>query len=108
MGLIPIQVYLDQPWLPYGNLMKNLSYSVTVEKLPELVLELSKISDSQISKIEHKIEKLRNDYFSFEGAIKQIGKFMFGVDEMDSGELVCQALPDNSGSGHTSIDSCSS
>jgi hypothetical protein len=107
MGLIPIQVYLDQPWLPYGNLLKNLSYSVTVEELPELVLELSKMSDSQISKMEQEIEKLRNDYFSFEGAMKQIGKFMLSVDEMDSGELVCQALPDNSGSGDTRIKSCS-
>eukprot|EP00536_Pseudo-nitzschia_multiseries_P018149 jgi/Psemu1/227951/e_gw1.2200.1.1 len=90
MGLIPIQVYLDQPWLPYENLMKNISYTVTNDQLPDLLLQLSKIPDSEIAEMEDRIENLRKDYFSFEGAMKQIGKFM--LDPKNS-ELVCQALP---------------
>jgi len=90
MGLIPIQVYLDQPWLPYGNLMKDVSFTVTNEELPDLLLQLSEIPDSEIAEMEDRIEKFRKDYFSFEGAIKEIGKFM--LDPKDS-ELICQALP---------------
>mmetsp|Transcript_26953 Transcript_26953/g.59228 ORF Transcript_26953/g.59228 Transcript_26953/m.59228 type:complete len:410 (+) Transcript_26953:149-1378(+) len=90
MGLIPIQVYLDQPWLPYANLMKNVSYTVTNDELPDLFLHLSKMPDSEVEELEARIGKLREDYFSFEGTMKQIGRFM--LDPTNS-ELVCQALP---------------
>ena len=110
MGRIPIQIYQsgDRPWLPYENLMKNISYSVTVEELPELLSStLRKLSDSEIMAMEDQIEKLRDDYFSLEGAMKQIGKFMLygssssksSSDDADASELICQALPFDSGSG---------
>jgi hypothetical protein len=104
MGLIPIHVYQDQPWLPYGNLMKNISYSVTIEELPDLISELSKMPDSEIAIMEDKIEKLRDDYFSFEGVLKQISRFMLNSI---SSELVCQELPSDSGSGKKETKACS-
>ena len=110
MGRIPIQIYQsgDRPWLPYENLMKNISYSVSVEELPELISStLWKLSDSEIMAMEDQIEKLRDDYFSLEGVMKQIEKFMLhgnsnkissSSDDDDASELICQALPFDSGS----------
>ena len=103
MGLIPIQVYQDEPWLPYENLMKNISYTVNSENLPDLITQLSKMPDSEIAKIEKRIETLRNDYFSFEGALMQISKFMLNPK---SSELVCQAMPLDSGSKNKKPKSC--
>jgi len=105
MGLIPIQVYQDQSWLPYGNLMKNISYSVTLENLPDLISQLSNMPDSEIVAMEDQIVKLREDYFSFQGALKQIAKFMLNPR---SSQLECQALPSDSGTGQkNNIRACS-
>ena len=102
MGLIPIQVYLgeDRPWLPYGNLMKNISYAVAIEQLPNLIDELSNLNNSEITSMEFNIGKLRKEYFSFEGVIKQIPKFMLNPTTSD---LVCQALAPDSGSAKPKI-----
>ncbi len=105
MGLIPIHVYIqgDKPWLPYENIMKNISYSVTNEQLPELVTLLTNMPDSEIANIEETIGKLRQDYFTFEGVLKQISKFM--LDPMGS-DLICQAIPSDSGSKNKKTKSC--
>ena len=91
MGLIPIQVYLeeDQPWLPYGEIMQNISYAVTNNELPDLIRQLAKLPNSTIARMEETIETMREDYFSFQGALQQIGKFMLNPT---SSALVCQAI----------------
>ena len=94
MGLIPIHVYIDEPWLPYGNLLNNISYSITMEELPGLIQKLEKMTDSEIASMEKRIMELREDYFTFDAAIKHIGEFM--LRPMGS-MLKCQALPSNSG-----------
>lgn len=68
MGLIPIQVYEDEdePWLPHGDLMNNVSFAVTVSELPTLVEKLSIMSDSEVTAMEANIDDLRNVYFSFD------------------------------------------
>ena len=104
MGLIPIQVYQDQPWLPYGDIMQNISYSVTNEDLPGLIEQLSKMPDSEIAEIEDRIENMREDYFSFEGTLKQISNFMLNPVES---QLVCQKLPSDSGTAKKELKSCS-
>ena len=95
MGLIPIHVYHkgDRPWLPYGDLMKNISYTVTNENLPDLITELSNMPDSEIERMEEKIKTVRH-YFTYEGVLEQISRFMLNPR---SSELVCQALPSDSG-----------
>ena len=91
MGLIPIHIYIDQPWLPYAkNIIKSVSFAVTVDELPDLVANLSKMPDAEIESMEQRIEGLRDEYFTYEGAMKQISKFM--LNEADN-ELVCQKLP---------------
>jgi len=111
MGLIPIQVYLehDQPWLPYATIMNNISYAVTVEELPNLVdTVLSKLSNVEISHMEQQIEQWRDKYFSVEGALHHIGTFMLQHGEGGKrSDLLCQALPENAGSGNTKMKACS-
>lgn len=115
MGLIPIQVYLDQPWLPYGTLMHNISYAVTVEDLPHLVeTVLSQLSEAEISYMEYQIATWRDEYFSVAGTLHHIGTFLLQHDGAEEGgggnrrsDLLCQALPETAGSGHPKMKACS-
>ena len=49
---VPIHVYKDQPWLPFANLIRNMSYSATFEILPDLISQLSKMPNPEIAKME--------------------------------------------------------
>ena len=89
MGLIPIHVYLDQPWIPYGDFLGNITYSVQLDQLPGLIAKLEKLTNSEIASMEQRIMELREDYFTFEGVMKQIGKFMMNPE---GSELQCQPI----------------
>lgn len=104
MGLIPIQVYLEQPWLSYWNLTKNVSHSVAIENLPDLMDQLATIPDTEIVDMEDRIEKLRENYFFLGCTKEQIAKFM--LNPMSS-QLKCQALPSNSVSRMNYTKTCS-
>ena len=98
MGLIPIHVYIqeDIPWLPYANsVLKNISFTTTVEELPHLIQELDQMPNSRIEQMEQKIEGLIEEYFTFEGVMKQIEQFMINPT---SSVLECQPLPKHPGS----------
>ena len=98
MGLIPIHVYNieDIPWLPYANsVLKNVSFTTTVENLPALIQELDQLPDTRIDQMEQEVEGLIEEYFTFEGVMKQIEHFM--VDP-ESSALECQPLPKHPGS----------
>ena len=97
MGLIPIHVYMkeDIPWLPYANsILKNISFSITIEDLPALIQELEQMPHSTIEQMEQEIEGLIEEYFTFEAVMRQIELFM--IDHTSSA-LECQPLPENPG-----------
>eukprot|EP00415_Alexandrium_ostenfeldii_P003921 UN3921 len=48
LGLIPIFVYTDQPWVPYPELFKTFGYSTTVSGLPRLLENLTAMNDSEM------------------------------------------------------------
>jgi len=97
MGLIPIQVYIDQSWIPYEHILQNVTFAVTISELPGLILELSRKSDAQIERIEAQIERLE-EFFTFEGVLNEIQQFM--TDPLVSA-LRCDTLPPTSRSGWT-------
>jgi hypothetical protein len=100
MGLIPIQVYVkgDISWMPYPTLLlDNLAFTTTVQELPALLERLSSLSDAQIEAMETEIERLIPDYFTYEGVLQQIQRF-----------LVSSSSKSSSSSDGTGIDSSSS
>jgi len=93
MGLIPIQVYLDQPWIPYEHVLQNVTFAVTMSELPGLIRELSRKSDAQIEEMEDQIERLGERLFTFEGALNEIQMFM---TDPSLSALRCGKLPTTS------------
>jgi hypothetical protein len=98
MGLIPIQVYLDNdiPWIPYPTLLKNLTFTTPLRDLPMLLETLEQMPESTIEAMEEEIAALRPYYFTYEGVLNQIQFFMVGTD--GSAALQCQPLPKHAGS----------
>jgi len=99
MGLIPIHVYSDGdiPWLPYSDtILLDLSFSTDLENLPKLIKELEDMPDSQIEQMEQRIEKLIPEYFTFEGVMLQIEKFLL-PNSQEQSALTCRPLPEHPG-----------
>ena len=91
LGLIPVHVYWDIPWLPYPDLYKNIGFSTDLEGLPEL---LKKISDMDLQELEHMEKRIRSfkaTHFTYEGVLNQISLFM----KNGGSDLRCQKLPDH-------------
>ncbi|KAG7351575.1 hypothetical protein IV203_010935 [Nitzschia inconspicua] len=117
MGLIPIQVYIDDdiPWMPYSStILSNISFTTSLSNLPILIQQLKNMSDSEIDAIEHDIRRFIPDYFTYDGVWKQILLFMirhnddnndhnndddhnFNHYNYDNTALQCQPLPKHPG-----------
>ena len=76
MGLVPIYVYDDTPWVPYADLFPRLGYITTVRALPQLLANISSQGNADISARESRIAEVRNSHFMPEGIIRQISLFM--------------------------------
>jgi hypothetical protein len=106
MGLIPIQVYLDNdiPWIPYPTLLENLTFTTPLKDLPLLLERLEQIPESTIETMEREIAIMRPDYFTYAGVLNQIQLFM--VDRDGSAALQCQQLPKHAGSNRRQYFPC--
>eukprot|EP00930_Biecheleria_cincta_P083806 TRINITY_DN73316_c0_g1_i1.p1 TRINITY_DN73316_c0_g1~~TRINITY_DN73316_c0_g1_i1.p1 ORF type:complete len:1494 (-),score=273.54 TRINITY_DN73316_c0_g1_i1:60-4541(-) len=91
LGLIPIHVFLDIPWLPYRDLFPSLGFSTDVKGLPALMAQLQGMEASQLELMEEKIKSLRESHFTDAGVLQQISLFMLG----GHGDLRCQARPES-------------
>ena len=85
MGLVPIHVYLDVPWVPYADtVFKELGYAVDLKVLESLLVRLAGQSGSlteaeAVAELEAKeaaAERYRLSHFTYEGAMAQIGRFL--------------------------------
>ena len=93
MGLIPIQVYVDIPWIPYRDLFPKLGYHVKIglPEMEQLVKDLLAMPDSEIQKREDLIRHYRKSHFEVPGIMDQIQNFMlYGEAKSD---LRCEPLP---------------
>lgn len=89
MGLIPIHVYLDVPWVPYLKLFETLGFIATVEELPALVQMLNyTMQADDFRDRERRIVSCRDSHFSVPGIMTQIKLFLKGT-----GDLECAPLP---------------
>lgn len=94
MGLVPIHVYTDIPWVPYADLWKQDIGRVTnIAGLRPLLQTLKDMSPDEVNRMEKRVRELRDSHFMPSGAMLQIFKFMTGSD--GSGDLRCEKLPHN-------------
>lgn len=90
MGLIPIHVYSDVPWVPYADLFDKLGFVAHYKQLESLVDDkLLKLSNEEVKRREELIVSLRDSHFSFEGILRQMEKFLLN----EPNDLRCMALP---------------
>jgi hypothetical protein len=97
MGLVPVVVYSDVPWIPYLDfLVKNQSslvYMVQYQNLSHFVqhdlLQHTMMTNDEIAKKEVQIRSLRDSHFSYEGVLQQIQAFLWGKPN----DLQCTQLP---------------
>jgi len=96
MGLIPIHVYSDIPWLPYMRLWnatssEKVGFMTTLDGLKPLLESLRGMSDEEVEAMEQRILSKRETHFTREATWRQISSFMTGGE--GGGDLVCQKLP---------------
>lgn len=90
MGLVPIYVYSDTPWVPYLDLFAELGFVTTLEGIDQLVIgKLQNMTADEIRERERRIVALRTSHFSVEGTLAQIRSFLKG----GASDLQCQGLP---------------
>ncbi len=91
MGLVPVHVYSDVPWVPYADLFKKIGFisNATVVGLDNLISELKSLSVQQLEEKERHIESLLGSHFSTSGVLQQIELYLKG----GATDLRCQALP---------------
>jgi hypothetical protein len=89
MGLIPIHVYIDVPWVPYLKLFRTLGFITTVGELPQLLQTINgTMTPDDFRARELRIVGHRDSHFSVSGILDQIGLFLKG-----RGDLECVPLP---------------
>ena len=90
LGLIPIHVYNDLPWLPYPDLYQKIGFSTDLEGLPNLLKKINDMDLQELERMEERIRSLKATHFTYEGVLNQISLFM-----KDGGsDLRCQKLPE--------------
>lgn len=87
MGLVPVHIYSDVPWVPYADL--NVVMVSSTNQIDALVDELRGMAVEQIEERENRIISLRESHFSPIGIMQQIEMFMNGKGN----DLRCQTLP---------------
>lgn len=92
MGLVPVHVYLDIPWVPYADLWTEIAFDSSIADIETLLQQLQNVTLADIRARERRIVALRNSHFTMAGALSQIGHFMTNAKRSD---LRCQALPES-------------
>uniref|UniRef100_A0A7S1RN74 Exostosin GT47 domain-containing protein n=1 Tax=Alexandrium catenella TaxID=2925 RepID=A0A7S1RN74_ALECA len=90
-GLIPVYIYLDQPWLPYPHLYETFGYSTGISDLPRLLKKLNAMTDDEITAGESAVAAFARSHFTDEAVIEQMKAFLLGGPT----DLVCQKLPES-------------
>mmetsp|Transcript_34777 Transcript_34777/g.63301 ORF Transcript_34777/g.63301 Transcript_34777/m.63301 type:complete len:525 (-) Transcript_34777:10-1584(-) len=90
MGLVPIHIYSDIPWVYYGELWRSetIGFVTSLAGLDALLTRLA-ANISKIVEVEQNVRRLRESHFLVEGVMDQIHRFMTGQPN----DLRCQKLP---------------
>jgi len=92
MGLIPLYVYSDEPWLPFvkkNSMIKDLIIACSESEFERTIEKIQKLSARDLTEMESKIASLRESHFSMDGVLDHIRRFLLNQPN----DLSCQALP---------------
>ena len=90
LGLIPIHVYYDAPWLPYPDLYHKIGFSTDLDGLPNLLKKINDMDLQELERMEEQIRSFKATHFTYEGVLNQISLFM----KNGGSDLRCQKLPE--------------
>lgn len=89
LGLIPIHVYLDIPWVPYPDVYEKIGFSTDLKGLPKLMKKINDMDLKELERMEEQVRALRATHFSPKGMLNQISLFM----KNEGSDLRCQKVP---------------
>ena len=89
MGLLPIYVYSDVPWLPYDHIFRRFGYATTVDALPQLLHRLFWTPLSQLKRREGLVMRFAQLHLPPQAIMEHIGRFLRGRPS----DLRCVKLP---------------
>ena len=89
LGLLPIHVYSDLPWIPYARLFGNVGFVTSVFGLPRLIWRLAWLNDTELLAREARARELAASHFSLSGVATQVQAWL--LDERS--DLLCSLLP---------------
>jgi len=90
-GRVPLFVYSDVPWIPYRDRFREFGFAVTTSKLEQVLLRINSLNETEIRKLEHRIQAVSESHFTFQGIMKQISLFLLKGEQ--GSDLRCQGLP---------------
>ena len=90
LGLIPIHVYYDAPWLPYPDLYHKIGFSTDLDGLPNLLKKINDMDLQELERMEEQIRSFKATHFTYEGVLNQISLFM----KNGGSDVRCQKLPE--------------
>ena len=67
MGLIPIHIFSDIPWVPYGDLLAKHVFVTSIEGLAAVIDTAKALSDNELATREAAITSLRKSHFEWDG-----------------------------------------
>eukprot|EP00667_Euglena_gracilis_P010233 EG_transcript_10410 len=88
MGLIPVYVYSDVPWLPYADLFPEFGYAANLTGLPALLRLLARQPPAALAQRERLVAKYQ-PLFTLQGAVNQVFLYL----QSRPCELRCTTLP---------------
>eukprot|EP00040_Diaphanoeca_grandis_P017266 m.89781 g.89781 ORF g.89781 m.89781 type:complete len:517 (-) comp26332_c0_seq2:210-1760(-) len=91
MGLIPVFVYDDVPWVPYESYWSKFGYVANLSEIPKLLVSINNTSTEELERKEIEVRKFAKSHYSWEGVVQQITNFMTQTN--GGGDLKCQRLP---------------
>jgi len=96
---LPVYLWDDEPWIPYENTeadVRNFGYSMHVNDFEQFIVNMTtSLAIDPAAHIEfyarqEKMRKLREDYFTYQGVLRQIRYFFSGDSR---GRLKCARHP---------------
>eukprot|EP01041_Mallomonas_annulata_P014327 gene14327-30500_t len=98
IGRIPVYLYDDVPWIPYAGTNVSVEAFGLIGQMGNmvgLVSQLVSVSRSELDVV-HRLEMVRqaNEYYTYEGVLKQIELFLSDPLGPKGGYLRCSPVPD--------------